>query len=337
MNDSSATATADAPSPGGNTNAERPTFEQAFAADASPASGTPDAAATASPEGPAAAATGADAPADDRSPFIPRARFDEVNTSLKDARAKMDALKWAEQVNPEAFSQVHGWYEKAKADPEGFLLGEFLSQADPMSLIDKLLQQVQTHPQHQAALKSFIGRKLAQQRQSQPEAEPQFLVPQADGSVVVDMAALPKWQAWQKQQILQSVSGEIQPLKERLAAEDKRIETERQAQAVTEFATQTSQDALTWPGMDNEAIRSEVAQEYWRRVEHKKLTNEQLQIELNAAWRAVAVPKLSAKSESTLLDSLQRKAHASTGVAPGSAASAGTGRPKSFDDPSLQW
>jgi hypothetical protein len=320
---------------GGNTPDARPTFEQAFAADASPASDTP-ASATASPEGPAAAA-GTDAPADDRSPFIPRKRFDEVNTERTELRTKMEALKWAEQVNPDAFQQVHGWYEKAKADPEGFLLGEFLSQTDPMALIDKLLQQVQTHPQHSAALKSFIGRKLAQQRQTQPEAEPQFLIPQADGSVAVDMTALPKWQAWQKQQILQSVTGEIAPLKERLAAEDKRIESERQAQAVTEFAAQTSQDALSWPGMDNDAIRAEVAQEYWRRVEHKKLTNEQLQIELNAAWRAIAVPKLSARSESTLLDSLQRKAHASTGVAPGSAASATTGRPKSFDDPNLKW
>jgi hypothetical protein len=331
------TAVADsAPAPsGGNTPDARPTFEQAFAADASPASDTP-ASATASPEGPATD-TGTDAPADDRSPFIPRSRFDEVNTSLKAARQQVEALKWAEQVNPDAFKQVHGWYEKAQADPEGFLLGEFLSQSDPMVLIDKLLTQVQQHPTHSQTLKSFIGRKLAQQRQAQPEAEPQFLIPQADGSVAVDMANLPKWQAWQKQQILQSVTGEIAPLKERLAAEDKRIESERQAQAVTEFAAQTSQDALSWPGMDNDTIRAEVAQEYWRRVEHKQLSNEQLQIELNAAWRAVAVPKLSARSESTLLDSLQRKAHASSGVAPGSAASAATGRPRSFDDPSLKW
>jgi hypothetical protein len=319
---------------GGNTPAERPTFEQAFAADASPASGTPDSA-TASPEGPAA--DSGSAPADDRSPFIPRNRFDQVNSERNELRTKMEALKWAEQVNPDAFRAVHGWYEKAKADPEGFLMGEFLSQSDPMVLIDKLLQRVQTDPQHQQALKSFIGRKLAQQRATQPQAEPQFLIPQADGSIAVDMAALPKWQAWQKQQILQSVTGEIAPLKERLAAEDKRIESERQAHAVTEFATQTSQDALSWPGMDNDAIRQEVAQEYWRRVEHQTLSNEQLQIELNAAWRAKAVPKLAARSESKLLDSLQQKAHASTGVAPGSAASATTGRPKSFDDPSLKW
>ena len=249
----------------------------------------------------------------------------------------MEALKWAESVNPDAFREVHGWYEKAKADPEGFLFGEFLSQQNPMDLLDKLVQRIQSDPQHQAALRSFAGKKLAQQRAQQPEAEPQFLVPQADGSVVVDMAALPKWQAWQKQQILQSVTGEIQPIKERLAAEDKRIEAAQQARAVDEFAAQSSADALSWPGMDNDAIRSEVAQEYWRRVEHKTLSNEQLLVELNAAWRSKAVPKLAARSESTLLDSLQRKAHASTGVAPGSAASAATGRPKDFNDPSLKW
>ena len=249
----------------------------------------------------------------------------------------MEALKWAESVNPDAFREVHGWYEKAKADPEGFLLGEFLSQSDPMQLLDKLIQQVQTHPQHSQALKSFVGRKLAQQRQSQPESEPQFLIPQADGSIAVDMAALPKWQAWQKQQILQSVTGEIQPIKERLAAEDKRIESERQAQAVNEFATQTSEDALSWPGMDNDTIRAEVAQEYWRRVQHKTLSNDQLQIELNAAWRSVAVPKLAARSESSLLDSLQQKARASSGVSPGSATSAATRRPRDFNDPNLKW
>lgn len=319
---------------GGNTPAERPTFEQAFAADASPASDTP-ASTTASPEGPAAES--GTAPADDRSPFIPRSRFDQVNTERNEARQKLEALKWAEQVNPESFRQVHGWFEKAKADPEGFLMGEFLSQQNPMELLDKLVAKIQSDPTHSQAIRAFVGRKLAQQRQAQPEAEPQFLIPQPDGSVAVDMAALPKWQAWQKQQIVQSVTGEIAPLKERLAAEDKRIEAERQAQAVTEFATSTSQDALSWPGMDNDAIRQEVAQEYWRRVEHKTLSNEQLQVELNAAWRTVAVPKLAARSESKLLDSLQQKAHASTGVAPGSAASATTGRPKSFDDPSLKW
>ncbi len=336
MEGSTAVADTSAPaSSGGNTPDARPTFEQAFAADASPASDQPESA-TASPEGPAAT-TGPDAPADDRSPFIPRNRFDQVNTERNELRQKMEALKWAEQVDPNAFQQVHGWFEKAKADPEGFLMGEFLSQSDPMALIDKLLQRVQTDPQHQAALKSFIGRKLAQQKSQQPEAEPQFLIPQSDGSVAVDMSALPKWQEWQKKQILQSVTGEIQPLKERLAAEDKRIESARQAQAVTEFATNTSQDAMTWPGMDNDTIRGEVAQEYWRRVEHKKLSNEQLQIELNAAWRAVAVPKLSARSESSLLDNLQRKAHASTGVAPGRAASATTHRPRDFNDPHLKW
>jgi hypothetical protein len=320
---------------GGNTPDARPTFEQAFAADASPASDTP-ASATASPEGPAAN-TGSDAPADDRSPFIPRSRFDSVNTERNELRSKMEALKWAEQVNPDAFQQVHGWYEKAKADPKGFVISEVLSQPNAIEILNDIAERLQNDPARNAELRSFIGKKLAQQRQSQPEAAPQFLIPQPDGSVAVDMAQFPKWQEWNERQVLQKLTGEIQPIKERLAAEDKRIEAVKQAQAVDEFADHHAADARTWPGMDNDTIRTEVAQEYWRRVEHKTLSNEQLLVELNAAWRTVAVPKLNARSESKLLDSLQQKAHASTGVAPGSAASAATGRPKSFDDPSLKW
>lgn len=324
----SPSSSSSSPSSGGNS--APLTFEAAFAAESTPASTPSETSVTPAPAamGPDDSA-GVDTPVeDDRSPFIPRNRFDGVNQRMKDAEAWKTAHAWADGIDPHTFTHVQQWYERARADPDGFLISEVLDHADPMTLLDTILTRVQAHPTHSQGLKSFIGRKLAQQKS---QTEPQFLIPQPDGTIAVDMTALPKWQEWQEQRIAQKLLGEIAPIKERFAAEER-------ARQVDDFATTTSSEALSWPGMDNDAIRTQVAAEYWRMVEHQRnLSPEQLTLALNAAWRKVAIPQLRAQSESSLLDTLQQKAHAASGVAPGRAAPATSRRPQSFSDPALQW
>lgn len=281
---------------------------------------------TAAPEGGASDDTSRGEPPADKWPTI-----------LDNARKKATEEAWKgyeplRGVKPEQVNDLVTWWQRAHQDRDGFLTNTVLEHPDPMALIEQIVQKVQAHPTHGNTFKSFVGRKMASMRGSAPDAEPQFLIPQADGSVAVDMAALPKWQAWQEQKIARSLESKLQPIQQRLAAEDKRIEAEKQARAVDEFADATSADALTWPEMDDEATRAEVAQEYWRRVEHKELSNEQLLIELNAAWRSVVPPKMGQRAQQKALHTINRTASAGT-INPSRTS---TGAPKSVDQMSLR-
>src|SRR6185436_7125744 len=154
---------------GGNTPAERPTFEQAFAADASPAS-DPSTAATASPEGPAATSSEA-TPGDDRSPFIPRPRFDEVNTRLKTAEAEAQSLRDVLGGLPpqQARDFLQGLRDMSQ-DPEGWYVKQALSYQNRPQLLDRIVSEFQKH--HGDEIRSYFGRKLAERQiQTEPKLE----------------------------------------------------------------------------------------------------------------------------------------------------------------------
>ena len=68
-----------------------------------------------------------------------------------------------------------------------------------------------------------------------------------------------------------------------------------------------------------------------------KPTYADLDAALNRAYRGVVAPTLTQKAQAKLLDNLQQKATASTGVNPGSAAPSTPSSPRSFHDASLQW
>ena len=96
------------------------------------------------------------------------------------------------------------------------------------------------------------------------------------------------------------------------------------------------QDAAKWPGMDVKENRLAVK----AAMEAMRITSDDprdLQLALNAAWRQVVLPTLSAKAQSQLLDNLQTKAAASTSVNPGSATPSTPRNVTSFNDPSLEW
>jgi len=291
--------------------------------DASPAS-TPESPSTTPP---AAAQPGTDSALpqteDERSPFIPRPRFDEVNAKkaeLETALSEWQQYAWAKQVNQSDLS-------------EAIRIAQ-LSKADPITYLQDFIKDLQTHPTYGAQLKSLAAKALSQR--SQPQG-PQMVNVQLEDGTVVEMPRNPgEWLAAQKQQWLQEAEQKFQPFTktvEQMQAE--RTELAKQQQ-VTQFVTSTEADVKTWPGMDTPENRKAVAEELARMTVNEDDPRD-VSLALNAAYRKVMLPKLHAQSESSVLENLQRKAAASTSVNPASAAASAPGKVSSFFDKSLQW
>ena len=247
---SAATAAPSSPS-GGNTPAERPTFEQAFAADASPAS-DPSSTATASPEGPAA--TGPEAtPGEDRSPLIPRSRFDEVVNARKAAEEQVKSLRDSlGSLTPDDVRTLHTWYQRAKGDSQKFLTETLLEHENAAEVLDALITAARQHPKHGQALNSLIGRKLAQARtQTEPQLET-IPVEMPDGRTVqlVTADSMAKREAWVRDQEKRARDEALQPI---LTEREQRLKDAQQAQAAEEtrqWAGETWTDLMSRHGMD---------------------------------------------------------------------------------------
>lgn len=307
------------------------TFEAAFASDATPASESStqsnDAAAAVQPTTDGASATPA---TDDRSPFIPRDRFDEVNTKYNELKQWREQYGWAEQVNQEQLQQAIQLAQRYTGDPVAY--------------VQELISEIQSHPEHGAKLRSMAARALAQGRQTQPQAdeampEPDVTITDGNGQPVgrtYSAEQLAKRDAWLKQQMLSEIRTEFAPVKqsvEQVNAERALLKAQHDAQ---QFASQTVGEATKYPGMDVPENRKAVAE----RIKSYGLTSDDprdLRLALDRAWREVVLPSLSSKAQSQLLDNLQQKAAASTSVNPGAAAPSTASNITRFDDPRLQW
>lgn len=294
-------------SSGGGTEAAAPaTFADAFAAEASPAS-DPSAQST-TPADAADPPTATEAtPADDRSPFIPRARFDEVNTRLKDAEAFRDQYKWSEGLNRDEISQLVEFRNALKADPLSTLTQEIATLAQ--------------HPTLGPQLRSWLGRQLGT-RQQQQQAEHQ--APQPLPKILLENGQEVDLNAF-KEQIRQETLAEAQQqFKPAMDAAQKLQLAEDKANA-TAFATGfVGELKAQYPNF--ETHKAEVGAEV-KRILSEIPPNDPRQnlpgfleaVTLRACNR-VLLPKLTQHSESKLLDTLQQKAKAATSVNPGSAA-----------------
>lgn len=306
---------------GGNPAATFDTFEQAFAADASPApdsSSSPEADAPVAVE-PAAETTtrqtDGEAP-DDRSPFIPRARFDEVNTNLKELKQWREQHAWAEQVRPEQMQQLQQFYQRATTDTRGFAL--------------QLLDELSNHPEHAAAVRSELARRLGTRQQAaapQPGAEdlqPDVQITDAAGNVVgrtYSDGQMAKLLERQRLQIQQELAPQFQTLDE-IKKERQQAVVQQQAQ---QFGTTFAQELSKLP-LFNEH-KADIA---------KALKDTPLDSDHPAEVRAAAFqaylrivgPKLTQGNTQSVVADLQRKAAASSSVNPGTAA---TTTPKSVN------
>ena len=305
---------------GGNP-ASPASFAEAFAADASPApdstaSQTTTPAAEAAPPSQETTTPAADDP---RSPFIPRPRFDEVNGKYNELKAWKEQYAWAEQVDRNA---VH----------EAMRIAQTYTQDNP-AFIRQILAEALADQQLAPAIRSELGRYLAQRQAAGPDLNP---IPLA----LENGQTLPIYTAEQiaalKQQWQDEIKREFEPIRTTVEQQRQAYEQAERLRQAEEFGRSTFADVQTWPGMDNPENRQKVAAEL-KAMRLESDDPREVQLALNTAYRKVVLPSLNQRAESQLLDTLKRNAAASTSPNPGSAVPTAPKRIDSFHDKSLQW
>jgi hypothetical protein len=272
---------------------------------------------------------------DERSPFIPRTRFDEVVTARKAAEQQLEEYK-----------QRTGWAENQQLREAAERIARH--QGNPLSLVDEIVQDLANHPEFGPQLNSLMARRLGslrQQRQQQPAAleppQPDIQVFDQNGQVVghtYSDKAQAQRDAYLEQQLMAKIHQSLAPKLQTLETiQQERAHAQMQHQATT-FASSFEQTAKEmFPAFDTKthgpAIAAELAKLHLPNNTHPSVVEAAGLRALNK----VMLPTLSSTAQSQLLDSLQQKAAASTAVNPASAAAKSTGNIRSFNDPSLTW
>lgn len=297
------------------------TFAEAFASDASSAP-DPSASATTPPAAAQPAQDAAGTTPAAREPFIPRARFDEVNTQLGQLKEWKDKHGWAETVDRRSVEQATQIAQRFQQDPGGY--------------IRDLLTEAVGNPQLAPIVRSEVARLLGQRPAAAPA--PVDLTPlpveMTDGQTR-NLFTAEQLQAFVQQE-LAKVREEFKPAMQsaaELQAEREDATAQRQAK---DFATGALGELQALPGF------KEHAKEIAAALDPKalRLASDHPAEVTAAAYRAYAtlvLPKLNQSSQSQLLDTLQRNAVASRSPNPGSAAPSAPGDVRSFNDRRLEW
>lgn len=300
-------------------------FAEAFAADASPAPETPPDSTTtpAAEAAPPSSEETTPAADDPRSPFIPRPRFDEVNTKYQELKTRQEQFAWAEQLNRDEVQQLIAFRQAYAANPVETLQAE--------------LAALQSNPAYSQQLRSLAARQLAAGRGQQQPAAPDLNpipVQLEDGRTVLlhsaeQIAAL-------KQQWSDEIERKFAPVVKTVEDQRKAHEQAEVARKASEFGQTTFTDLKTWPGMDvkenQTKLRDALAVMRFDSDDPRDVT-----LALNKAYREHILPSLSQKAQSQLLDDLQHKATAGTSPNPGSAVPSAPKGVSSFHDKGLRW
>jgi hypothetical protein len=287
-------------------------FAEAFASDVSPTSGPVDQSTTP----PAAEQPGtvqAESPqqTDDRSPFIPRTRFDEVNTERNTLKQWREQHAWAE--TPEV-QQIVQMIANSKGDPMAFFAQQFADLAQ--------------HPTYSQQLRTFLGQQFGGLRQRQQteqgpqEPQPDVAIYDSNNQEVgrtFSAKALAERDAYREHLLLEKLNKSLAPDLQTL----KTIQQERQQAAAEaqagEFATSLLAEFKSIPGFDEKThgpvLAAEVAKLQLAPNAHPAV----VEAAARKALLQVVLPTLGQRVESKLLDNLQKKAAANSSVNPGSA------------------
>lgn len=314
------------------TTSEPISFEQALAADASPASDPSDSSEHVAPTAEQSETT--ETVADQRQPsgsererFIPRERFDAVNRKYNELKAWREQRAWADQIDPSTFQQMVQFYGQASRDPRAFAL--------------QLLDELVNSPEHAAAVRSELARRLATGTAQAGDGlpEPDVELTDAQGRVIgrtYSDKQLALRDEFMRRQMLADIKRELQPQFQTLDALKAERETILAHQQAQTFATGFMQELAGLP------LFAEHKAEIGKALAGMQLDSDHPSEVKAAAYRAylqVVGPKLGGNRQATkdVLADLQRKAAAGSSVNPGAAAG---GAPKpitSFDDARLEW
>ena len=150
--------------------------------------------------------TGSDGTPPEREPFIPRARFDEINQRMQAAERQYQDVQ-------QRYGRVLG------QDPQAIERALWVYQqlaADPVAGATQLLQELHGHPQYGPRVASEAARLLASMRGQQPVEEPQPDMQAEDGRAVYSADQQRKWYAWQAQQQEAALSQRLAPYEQAL-------------------------------------------------------------------------------------------------------------------------
>lgn len=245
----------------------------------------------------------------DREGFIPRARFDEVNSRMSAAEKQMAEWRekhgWAESVDRAQLEQMAQWYSRYNGDA-----GEFM---------ENILQESLAHPVHGASVRTRLGRMLASlraQQQQQPEKiEPGIPVMNERGEVVAKTYT----DAQLEQLLQQKLDAALSPFKEDL---DTRKSQAQKAQEKAQLEARADADIAyvrKRPGFEKH--KKEILDAF----------NANPSFSLRDAYDAVMDTKLPAEAEAKVRSDLQQKANAQT-VNPGTPSGTGTPTFKKFSE-----
>ena len=243
-----------------------------------------------------------------------KAILDRQRRELEDYRTKYG---WAEKVDPAHLQQMASLAQRMSADPVGFAV--------------ELVQELQTQPQYEAALRSHAARVLASRRQTAPVEEPE---PEPD--IVVDnykwysAQQLAKRDAWLQRKIEAGLEAKLQPLTTLKQQWEQREQEQVQTAKAQDFAKATYQQAQQWPYFkEHQAAIAEAFKAM------PPMPDEQVGTAIRDAYIQVltqkVLPSLSSTAQQQVLTDLKRKAVAST-VNPTAPAPTPTARPKTFEE-----
>lgn len=288
------------------------TFAEAFAADASPAPAPPEQTTDATAAAQPAPAQETPQQSDEREPFIPRQRFDEVNGKLSELKQWKEQRAWADQIDQQTFAQMAEWYQRA--------------HSDPLAFTTSLIAELQNHPTYGPQLKSLAARTLAQRGQAAGPDLSNLVIDLGNGQTI-PLGDL-------KSQWMREVEQKFAPLQQTV----EQVTAERQKAEAQSFATTSIQQLRQLTGFKEH--EAEIKAELQKIKLPEDAGPELVLLAAQAAYARVVPAKLqqstAQSAQSQLLDNLQRKAAASS-VNPGSAAPSSPRRVESFTDPSLKW
>lgn len=254
-------------------------------------------------------------------------------TALDNARQK--AVKEAlGEITPEQFRDIADWWNRARTNPDAFLTRTLLEHQSPAELLDKMLTELRNHPQHGTALKSLIGRKLAQARGLQEPTLETVPVDMGDGKIahLVTADSMKAREAWVREQLKREQAEALQPI---LTEREQRATAEQahQAEAASaQWVATTISDTLSWPGMEEEANRVALGQWLDAQTQGREISGHAMERLIDRGYREMVIPTLTRAERSKVTQDIHRQAQAGT-VNP---ARSGTQAPKSVDEMSLR-
>jgi len=226
---------------------------------------------------------------------VPRVRKILENARSKakaEAQAELQALTWAREYKPEDVS-------------EAVRIVQFANDS-PFEFLEAVMGRLRNTPQYAEEFSRRFAALTQPQQAAAPPAEPKSDRPQPDvlledGRLVYSADQTAKLLEWQERQLDGKVSEKLRPFED----ERKRRQVEAEVSAQ---AKRTTDEALTWPGMDVPENRKAVAETM---LKHG--------VNVEQAYRMTVVPKFTTDAKAQeeqirkrLLAELKQKGRAST-------------------------